>query len=67
MRRHESNMGKIQTDRWTLHWSEKIFMAQALNDPSVDEWNNALMKSGGEGGCKAEVIGKYKEDEHNGI
>ena len=61
-------MGNMQTYRWTLHRSEKNqFTAQVLDDPSIDEWNRALMKSGGEGGCKAEVIGKYKEDEYNGI
>ena len=38
-----------------------------MNDPSLDEWNRALSKSGGEGRCKAEVIGKYNEGEYTGI
>ena len=37
-----------------------------LNDPSIEEWNEAMKKTGGEGGREATVIGRMGVNDYDG-
>ena len=37
-----------------------------LNDPSTEEWNIAMAKPGGEGGCEATVVGHLDQTTYDG-
>jgi hypothetical protein len=45
---------------------KRQYLAQVLNDPSIEEWNEAMEKTGGEGGCEATIIGRMDQTEYDG-